>query len=48
MFRLTKDLTRRLINIVSPHVESPRRASALTIETKVRHTCYAQTFVSSR
>nr|CAI5866023.1 unnamed protein product [Callosobruchus analis] len=35
MFRLTKDLTRRLINIVSPHVESPRRASALTIETKV-------------
>nr|CAI5845545.1 unnamed protein product [Callosobruchus analis] len=36
MFRLTEDLTRRLINIVSPHVESPRRASALTIETKVK------------
>nr|CAI5850118.1 unnamed protein product [Callosobruchus analis] len=35
IFRLTKDLTRQLINIVSPHVESPRRASALTIETKV-------------
>nr|CAI5851448.1 unnamed protein product [Callosobruchus analis] len=37
MFRLTKDLTRQLINIVRPHVESPRRASALYLSTIYNH-----------
>ncbi|KAG5886733.1 hypothetical protein JTB14_027155 [Gonioctena quinquepunctata] len=35
MFRLTKALTRQLIDIVQHHVQAPSRASALTVETKV-------------
>lgn len=34
-FRLNKNLTRQLIQIVSPFLEQPRRRSSLTPQTKV-------------
>lgn len=35
-FRLTKDITRQVINILTPFLEPPSRKSAVSIETKVR------------
>ncbi|CAH1954609.1 unnamed protein product [Acanthoscelides obtectus] len=35
MFRLTKDLVYELLEILTPFIQPPRRASALSIITKV-------------
>lgn len=37
MFRLSKELVREVIRLVSPYIEEGSRESAITIETKVSY-----------
>lgn len=39
LFRLSKELARNLIQMVTPFMEAPTRASALSIQTKVGKWC---------
>lgn len=36
LFRLSKDLTRQVVELVRPFLPEPVRRSAITVETKVR------------
>jgi len=43
-FRLTKDLVKDLIILLSPHLSNPFRSSAIDLNTKVRHSLIGNGF----